>query len=154
MARRPFVQLLDRRPPADPPDLVANAIEQRLTEVGPKRAFPSRLEPLHVLKRLQHGFLHKVVGVGHVAGPAGETAARPAIEQRHVPAEEIVEGAASPAWARASSREVVSAAVLDSDRRDGRCRADMTGRAYMPRDGVTQGSASMARAEPGPYATP
>ena len=78
-------------PPPLPPQLVAQAVEHRLPQIGLQRADAARLEPLNPLKRPEQGVLDKVVGVGQVAGPPGQAAAGPALERLEVAREQAVE---------------------------------------------------------------
>jgi integrase/recombinase XerD len=73
-----------RRQPRRPPDLIANAVHHRLSQVGVEGAFPSVLESLYMPKRSEQRILNKVVGFGEVSGPAGKPSARPALERRDV----------------------------------------------------------------------
>ena len=63
------VELGGHRPAADPPDVIADAVQHGLPEVGLQGALAAHLERLQMLKRLQHRFLDNVLGVGEVARP-------------------------------------------------------------------------------------
>jgi len=51
----------------------------------------ARLETLYSLERLEKGVLDKVVGVGHVTGPAGQPASRKPLQRSEVPCEESLD---------------------------------------------------------------
>ena len=88
------VELGGHRPAADPPDVIADAVQHGLPEVGLQGAFTAHLERLQMLKRLQHRFLDNVLRVGEIAGPQGQPATRPAQQRRHAAGEEGVDGRA------------------------------------------------------------
>jgi hypothetical protein len=88
------IELGRHRPPVDPTDVIANAVQHRLAQVGLERPLAADLERLQVLKRLEHRFLDNVMGVGEVAGPARQSSAGPAEQRRHAPGEEVVDGRA------------------------------------------------------------
>ena len=58
-------------PPRFPPELFADAVEDRLPQIRVQRAAASRLELPDPLKRLKQGFLDKVVGIADIARPSG-----------------------------------------------------------------------------------
>ena len=91
--RRPLLVERRRRPaPRDAADLVADAVEERLTEVALEGAFVARLELVEPLQDLHERVLDEVVGVERAAGPGGEAAVRPPLQPREVADEELVDG--------------------------------------------------------------
>ncbi len=74
------------------PQLVADPVQDRLPQVGLKRADTAGLEAVDLLKRSKQGVLDKVVRVGQVARPAGQAAADPAAKGADVSSHQALEG--------------------------------------------------------------
>ena len=77
-------------------ELVANAIEDRLPQIRLKRTDTAGLEALDPLKRLDQSVLDKVVGVGQIARPPGQSPAGPALERLQMAGEQAFECLAVP----------------------------------------------------------
>ncbi len=86
-----IIKIGRRGPPALPPQLLPDAIEDRLAQIGLERTDTSWFELLDPLKRLKQGLLDKVLGVGDIARPPWQSAARPALEGLAMPREEMFE---------------------------------------------------------------
>lgn len=74
-----------------PPQLVADAVEDRLSKVGLQRAVTSVLERRHRANGADQRVLHEVVRIGHVARPSRQPAGSPAREPRKITLEQPVE---------------------------------------------------------------
>jgi hypothetical protein len=85
------LQLSVRRSSPDAANLVANAVHHRLPEVGLQGPLPLGFEPINPVKRMEQGFLDKVLRVGQIARPPRQPALRPALKPGKVPREELVE---------------------------------------------------------------
>jgi len=120
------------RPPPEPPQLVADAVEQRLPQVRLECAIAARFERLHSLKRLEQRFLDKVLRVRDVARPSGKPPARPPPQAWEIAANKLSTAALSPPRARARSWTVDSAPSERGRRRtpvrDGSGKSLMIGR--------------------------
>jgi hypothetical protein len=75
---------------------VTNPVQERLPQIRLERPFALRLEALDPLKRLEQGFLDKVLRVGGVARVAGEASARPAAKGYEVAREQGIERGGVP----------------------------------------------------------
>jgi len=73
------------------PDLVSDAMEDRLAQVGLKRTIVLRLEGIEVTDRANEDVLHDVVGVHRVAGPAREAPAGPKAHGLDLPLQKLVQ---------------------------------------------------------------
>lgn len=73
------------------PDLVADAMEDRLAQVGLERAVVSWLERIEVTDRPDEDVLRDVAGVHRVAGPPWEAAASPLAHRLDLPIEQRVQ---------------------------------------------------------------
>ena len=80
-----------RRIPRDPPNLVADAIDERLPQVRLQRTVVTRLEILDMPKRLGERLLHQVFGVPKVTGPSRQTSPRPAPQRALVPPNQVIQ---------------------------------------------------------------
>ena len=70
------------------PELVANAIEDRLPQIRLKRSDPARLESRNRLEGPEQGVLNQVVGVCQIAGPPGQSSSSPALQRLDVALEQ------------------------------------------------------------------
>src|SRR5687768_3021311 len=77
-------------------DLVTDAVEHRLSQLGLEGTFSLWLERPHIPPRAIQAFLAKVVCGRDVARPAGQTSRCPAAESWQVAGEERVEGRTIP----------------------------------------------------------
>jgi hypothetical protein len=73
------------------PDVIADAIEHRLAQIGLQSPLAAYFERVNPLKRLEDRFLDNVVRIGQITGPAGQSAARPALDHRKAACEQAVE---------------------------------------------------------------
>ena len=73
--------------------LVPDAVDDGLPQIGLERAFARRLEAAHLLEGTQQRLLDEVIGVGHVPREARQATFRPAAEPRKVTPEQGVERA-------------------------------------------------------------
>ena len=94
------IEIGDIGPSSLATELVANAIEDRLPQIRLKRTDTAGLEALDPLKRLDQGVLDKVVGVGQIARPAGQSPSGPALERLEMAGEQPLQRPAVPARAR------------------------------------------------------
>jgi hypothetical protein len=85
------VEFAPSRPPAASSDLVPDPIEESLPEIGLKGSFPRGFKDIHSIKRLEQGFLNKILRVCDISGPLGEAVARPTAECREIAAEQTIE---------------------------------------------------------------
>ena len=91
---RPSTSSPSRQVPCAPTallaQLVADAIENGLTQIRLQRARPTNVEVSKSPERLQQGVLHEVVGVGRVPRPLRQFAPGPTSKRRDVPGQEPV----------------------------------------------------------------
>src|SRR6059036_2752509 len=71
------------------PDLVADSVFERPTQVGRDRPIVPGLEPFHVPQGPDHRVLDDVVGIHETARPCRETSGRPPAENREVALAEL-----------------------------------------------------------------
>ena len=90
------IEIGDLGPSSLAAELVANAIENRLPQIRLKRTDTAGLETFDPLKRLDEGVLDKVVGVGQIARPPGQSPAGPALERFEMAGEEPIQCLAVP----------------------------------------------------------
>jgi hypothetical protein len=77
-------------PPTLAPQLLPDAVENGLPQLGVQRPGTPGFELPDPLKRLKEGFLDKVVGIGHIARPAGQSAGRPSSKRPDVAGEQTI----------------------------------------------------------------
>ena len=92
-----LLQLYLCRSPGLATNLVADTVHHRLAEVGLQRPLPGGLEHLNPVKRLEQGFLDKVLRVGHIARPSGQSSLCPTLQPGKVPREKLFESLFVPA---------------------------------------------------------
>jgi hypothetical protein len=85
-------QLGERWAAALAPQLVANPIQDGLSQVREQGPGATDFEAVDLPKRLEEGFLDKVVGVGEVARPPGQAPAGPPPEGRVMADEQGIDG--------------------------------------------------------------
>lgn len=82
-----------------PPDaagasnLVPEFVVKGCPQVGEECAVPPRFESFHLPEGVHDRFLHKVIGVAHIARPSWQSPMRPAFQRTHVALEQIVQRA-------------------------------------------------------------
>ena len=91
------------------PDVVEDAVHDRLAQVGLERAFVLDVDAIEPLEGLQHRVLHQVVGFGEIARPAWQPAAGPAPQPRQVAGGQHIERLAV---ARTGTREQFEGAFI------------------------------------------
>jgi hypothetical protein len=79
------------RLPSFSPQLVSDAVEERLTQVRLQRADTPRLEVLDPLERLNQGVLDKIIGVGQISRPLRQPAPGPSLERLEMSREETLQ---------------------------------------------------------------
>jgi hypothetical protein len=75
-----------------PPELVANPVQDGLSQIRLQCSAAARLKLPQPLKRLDQCFLDKVVRIGHIAGPSRKPAPGPATQRRVQTGEQMIEG--------------------------------------------------------------
>ena len=85
------LQLSVRRSSPHAANLVADAVHHRLAEVGLQGPLALGFEHINSVKRLEQGFLDKILRVGEVARPARQPPPGPALQPGKVPFEEPFE---------------------------------------------------------------
>src|SRR5258706_3004456 len=88
------VQLRSGRRAAMMTQLVPDAIDDGLPEIGLEGAFTPGLETPHLPERPEERFLDEVVRVGQVPGPPRQPSARPSPQPGQISSEKRVERAA------------------------------------------------------------
>src|SRR5262245_60187683 len=71
--------------------LVAYSVDEGLSKVGLQRSLVTRLEQIDSPEGLQQRFLHDILRVAEVTGPAREPTASPAAQRRKMSTEEVVQ---------------------------------------------------------------
>jgi hypothetical protein len=75
-----------------------------------QRALATMIEAVQMIKRLEECVLHKVLGIGEVARPAGQSATSPAPECRQMAGEQVVQSGPLAGPRERASKVVVDAA--------------------------------------------